>query len=113
MSDFQISSEAAGGRVVVRCRGELDLAAAPEAETYLEAIEREGATEIVLDLSGIEFLDSTGLRVVVAADARARRGGHRLLVVPGPEHVHRVFRIALLDQRLEFVDDARGDRDDA
>ena len=56
-----------------------------------------------LDL--ITFLDSTGLRLVLEADARARQAGRRLAIVPGPEVVHRVFLIAMLDKRLEFVDD--------
>src|ERR671915_135991 len=56
--------------------------------------------------SGLEFIDSTGLRIVIAADARARKEGRRLVVVAGPPSVHRVFRIALLDRRLEFVEDA-------
>jgi hypothetical protein len=42
--------------------------------------------------------------VVLAADGRARRDGRRLEVVQGPPQVHRVFRIALLDRRITFVD---------
>jgi anti-sigma B factor antagonist len=62
----------------------------------------------VLDLRGVRFLDSTGLRVILAADSRARRAGRRVQVIAGPEPVHRVFRIALLDQRLEFIDGDAG-----
>ena len=54
-------------------------------------------------------MDSTGLRVVLAADGRARRDGRRLEVIPGPPQVHRVFRIALLDRRIAFVDPPSAD----
>jgi hypothetical protein len=43
--------------------------------------------------------------MVLEADMRARREARRLVVIPGPDAVHRVFLIALLDKRLEFVDD--------
>ena len=48
-------------------------------------------------------MDSTGLRVMVSADARARDGSRRFVVVQGPETVHRVFRITGLDEHLEIV----------
>jgi anti-anti-sigma factor len=103
MTGFSISSEVRGGVATILMAGELDLVAAPEAERHLTEVEREGVSEVVLDLRSLEFLDSTGLRVVLSADSRARREGRRLTLVPGPESVHRVFRIALLDRRLEFV----------
>lgn len=103
MSAFSIGSEVRHGIATVVMAGELDLVAAPDAERHLTEIETRGVSELVLDLRALEFLDSTGLRVVLAADSRARREGRRLTLVPGPEPVHRVFRIALLDRRLEFV----------
>jgi anti-anti-sigma factor len=59
----------------------------------------------VLDLSGLSFLDSTGLRLVVTADQRARDEQRRLAVVRGSESVQRVFSITRLDEHLEMVDD--------
>jgi anti-anti-sigma factor len=61
---------------------------------------------VLLDLSKLTFLDSTGLRCVVRADERAREEGRRLVVVKGPEAVQRVFEITRLQERLELVDDA-------
>lgn len=103
MSGFAISSALNDDEAVVVLLGELDLASAPEVEAHLREIEPNVA-RIVLDLRGLLFMDSTGLRLVLTADSRARREGRRLLVIPGPESVHRVFRIALLDRRIEFVD---------
>jgi anti-sigma B factor antagonist len=92
-----------GDRVIVAFSGELDISRAEEVERELERIEQEGPTLLVFDLRGLEFLDSTGLRLLIGADSRARRDGRRVVIVPGPEKVHRVFRITLLDRRLEFA----------
>ena len=50
-------------------------------------------------------MDSTGLRAVVTADARARAQGRRLVIVRGPEAVHRIFSVTRLDERLHIIDD--------
>ena len=105
MSDFRAEASVSDGAATIRLEGELDLTSATEAEETLRRVEEEPATtNLRLDLRALRFLDSTGLRVILAADSRARRAGRRLTIVPGPEAVHRVFRIALLDGRLEFVD---------
>jgi anti-anti-sigma factor len=92
------------GQVRVILTGELDLSTADRVEQELEQVEADGPELITLDLRGLKFLDSTGLRVVLSADGRARKDDRRLEVVPGPPAVHRVFRIALLDRRITFVD---------
>lgn len=105
MIAFRTTTSRDGDVAFLRLEGELDLSSAPEAEATLTRLEEEDPpATLVLDLSGIRFLDSTGLRFILAADSRARRSGRRLQIVPGPEAVHRVFRIALLDGRLEFVE---------
>jgi anti-anti-sigma factor len=58
-----------------------------------------------LDLRKLNFMDSTGLRLLVQADARARESGHRLAIVRGPEAVHRVLEITGLDAKLDLIDD--------
>ncbi len=67
-------------------------------------MEDGGAETVVIDLSALSFLDSTGLRTIVTADQRARKTGRRLAIVKGPETVHRVFTITRLDERLDMVD---------
>jgi anti-anti-sigma factor len=49
-------------------------------------------------------MDSTGLRLLIAADTRARQQSRRLTIVKGPDAVQRVFRITRLEERLEIVD---------
>ncbi len=106
---FEVAADGTGDvrAVVVALEGDLDLASAADAEGRIQRAEGNGSpSRLVLDLRGVRFMDSTGLRVILAADSRARRAGRRLQLIRGPEAVHRVFRIALLDQRLEFVDPA-------
>jgi anti-anti-sigma factor len=98
------------GTVRVRFEGELDLTTVPNAEEFVSNIEREHAPDtLVLDLRDLRFLDSSGLRFILTVDARARKEGRRLRIVSGPEAVHRVFRIALLETRLEFVEEKEVD----
>jgi anti-anti-sigma factor len=85
--------------------GELDLASAEQLETQLKQLETSEPDVLVLDLRELEFMDSTGLRTVIAADARARERGGRLVVVRAPEEVDRVFRLTRMDQHLELVDE--------
>ncbi len=93
------------GGVQLALKGELDLSTIEKVEQELARVEADGHDLIVLDLSGLTFLDSTGLRTIVTADQRARRAGRRMVVRRGPDTVHRVFTITRLDERLEMVDD--------
>jgi anti-anti-sigma factor len=92
------------GMVRLALAGEFDLSNAAQVEDALKEIEQERPPLLVLDLRELTFMDSTGLRVMVSADARARDDSRRLAVVQGPEPVHRVFRITGLDDHLEMVE---------
>ena len=92
----------------ISLRGELDLSTTFKVERELQRVEGATPDLLVLDLSGLTFLDSTGLRLIVGADQRARRADRRLAIVKGPAAVHRVFSITKLDERLEMVDDGDG-----
>ena len=91
------------GVYVVAPYGELDLATAPEVQRELERAERSDAAEIVLDLGGLTFIDSTGIRMVLDADQRSRVDGDRLRLLPGRDQVHSVFALCGLVDRLPFV----------
>jgi anti-anti-sigma factor len=93
-----------GDVCVVGLRGELDLAGAPALEAELARVMRgSGLRAIVLDLSGLEFMDSSGLRAVVVADQRAAAARVRFALVRGGEPVHRVFDITRMTERLTWV----------
>jgi anti-anti-sigma factor len=92
------------GLVRLLLRGELDLSTVSKVEEELRKAEAAEPGLLVLDLSGLNFLDSTGLRLIVTADQRAREQGRRVAIVKGPETVQRVFSITRLDERLEMVE---------
>ena len=94
-----------GGRLRLALSGELDLYGAPALDDALVAAEGESWPLLVIDLSSLEFLDSSGLRLIVRAHARAQQSGRRVVVVNGPETVARVFSLTSLDRELEIVDD--------
>ena len=106
MEILEIETEDRDGLVHVALRGELDLSSVAKVQEELERIEKSSPSTVVLDLSKLSFLDSTGLRCLVTADERARQSGRRVVLVRGPASVHRVFTITRLEDRLEMVDDA-------
>ena len=103
MLDVKINEH--NGTAVVALNGELDISETADVEQKLKAVEERRPQAMVLDLRGLTFMDSSGLRVVLEADLRSRRAARRFALIPGPESVHRVFLIALLDKRLEFIED--------
>lgn len=105
MTDFQVSVSETDGVVFLSLAGELDLATAGRLESELRRIEGGGPPVLIIDLRQLRFIDSTGLRLIIGADARAREDGRRMALVPGPESVHKVFELALLDKRLEFIEE--------
>ena len=105
MSTLEVLQDPSGEDTTVRLSGELDISTATELQGLLEDLEvPDGPARIVIDLRGLKFMDSTGLRLLVTADLRLRRAGRELALIPGPEAVHRVFRLAMLEERLTFVD---------
>ena len=88
----------------VALSGDLDLSTAKRAEQAIEEAERGAPSLLIIDLRRLSFMDSTGLRVIVSADKRAKRSGRRAVIVQGPQAVRRVFEITRLDERLEIVD---------
>jgi anti-sigma B factor antagonist len=93
-----------GERVVLRLDGELDLASVPTLERALQDATLEPAVEIVLDLRGLEFIDSTGLRAILLHDKRSAEGGRRFALVRGPEQVQRLMRMTGVDEHLRIID---------
>jgi anti-sigma B factor antagonist len=104
VSSLEVVHESTDAGSTVRLSGELDISTANGLERVLTELGAPGGpARIVVDLSGLQFMDSTGLRLLVTADLRLRREGREMLLVPGPEAVHRVFRLALLEERLTFL----------
>ena len=104
---FSISISDRDGRAVVVIRGELDLATAPDLEAAIHGPLDDGQ-DVVVDLRELDFMDSTGLRVLVAAHARVEGTEQRFLIVrplPGAA-IERILAVAGVEQVLDVVDDA-------
>jgi anti-anti-sigma factor len=93
-----------GDTHLIALAGELDLAGADLFEGELQRVEDTDARRIVIDLRELEFIDSTGIRLIYMADARSRKDGDRLTIRRGPHKVHRLFVMTDLADRLPFVD---------
>ena len=105
MEILDVMSEDRDGLVRVALVGELDLSTVAKVQEELRRVEASAPATLVVDLSKLSFLDSTGLRCIVTADERARAEGRRIVIVRGPDAVQRVFAITRLEERLEMVDD--------
>jgi anti-sigma B factor antagonist len=103
---LDVRTEDRNGLVHMALVGELDLSSVAKVQEELRRIEADSPATLVVDLSKLSFLDSTGLRCIVTADERAREQGRRIVIVRGPDAVQRVFAITRLEERLEIVDDA-------
>ena len=104
MTILELETSEEEGLVRLALRGELDLSTVSKVEAELRRAEASEPSLLVLDLSELNFLDSTGLRLIVTTDQRARESGRRVAVVKGPDAVQRVFAITRLDERLEMLD---------
>jgi anti-sigma B factor antagonist len=90
---LEISSVLVDGSARVALQGELDLASARQMEEHLASLDEQAPSRVVVDLAGLAFIDSSGLRVLLLADARARERGYELVLLPGQEPVQRVFEM--------------------
>lgn len=104
---FDLGVDTAAERVTFVPRGELDLATAPEVEEQVLDALREGTRAVVLDLRELTFMDSTGVRTIVAAHQVAEQTGSDLRVVRPPREsaVSRVIEISGIDEALGLVDE--------
>jgi anti-sigma B factor antagonist len=103
VAPLTVDTRQQGETAVIALAGELDLAGAPSLERELGLVE---APALVVDLRGLEFMDSSGLRAIVVSAQRAQDAGRRFALIPGAAQVMRVFDITRMRERLDFVADA-------
>jgi anti-anti-sigma factor len=102
--DMQRAIEGATQLLVLS--GELDADACPTIEFELAQAEASDADRIVVDLSRVEFIDSTGIALLVAALRRSEQDSNRLRFVPSEsEDVRRLLELCGLDGHLPLVED--------
>ncbi len=99
---FKIDERDQEDGVVLALSGELDLAGAPELTTALNHAQAAGQT-LTVDLTDLEFIDSSGLGVLVRFNNAATAADYTYTVIAGPPQVHRAFVLSGLDQALPFA----------
>ena len=99
---FQICTTHSEGTAFVAIRGELDLATCPELEAVL-AQQASADHRVVLDLSELRFIDSSGIRVLLMASRRAQREGSELGLIRGQEPVMRTLALCGATDELPFI----------
>jgi anti-sigma B factor antagonist len=105
MTTLSLTTREEGEQVRIALSGELDLSSALTFDEEVRRAEERCPRTIVLDLRHLKFLDSTGLRLIMSAQARARKRGCRLAIVEGTDAVRRIFRLAGVERRLDLVQD--------
>lgn len=103
-SNFEVDLRDGNRAVVIGVSGELDLASSPGLEQELDRRMSSGAELVIVDLRQLEFMDSTGLSVLVRAHQRAVEAGQRFAVVRGPQQVQRLLTLTGVAERLTLVD---------
>jgi anti-anti-sigma factor len=93
------------GVIVVALSGELDAAAYDDVDVQIERIDAAAPEAFALDLRGLRFMDSSGVRIVIRQRERMTNRGGRFAVVRGSELVDRLFNLVGLDGVIELVDD--------
>jgi anti-anti-sigma factor len=99
---FTIEEHSEEGSYTLILRGQLDMAGAPALEGMSQQLCEAGAQEVVLDLSQLEFIDSSGLKAILECNAMFEEHRCDLTLVPGSPSVHRVFELTRLVDRLPF-----------
>jgi anti-anti-sigma factor len=97
------SSRQEDEHVVALC-GELDLGGLEAVQDEMRRVEQSDAGRIIVDLSGLEFMDSSGLRAMLQIHARSRTDGNRVVFLRGGPIVQRLFEITDTESRLPFLD---------
>jgi anti-sigma B factor antagonist len=102
--DLTVRSERVDGGWVVRLAGELDLSSYAELDAEFRRVQVTGVPRIVIDLSGLGFLDSTGIRLLLEAHRRAGANGHRIRVTGAAGQVEQMLELTGVGERLRVAD---------
>lgn len=103
-TDFSVEERRQGAAAILVVSGELDLRTSPELERRLGQAFDAGVELVILDLRQIEFMDSTGLRVLLSSHQRAQESGRRFALVRGADQVERVLTLTGVRDLLTVVD---------
>jgi anti-sigma B factor antagonist len=103
--DLRLEDDCHGTRHRLSLNGDLHLATVDKLLEAVEGLSSAGATEVLLDLRTLTFMDSTGLAALLGCRALCREGC-TFALTPGPPHIQRVFEITGLDAQFVFAEPA-------
>jgi stage II sporulation protein AA (anti-sigma F factor antagonist) len=103
-SQFRLEVRSEGHATVIVVRGELDLASGPELEAELGRLPEPPPELLVVDLRHLDFMDSTGLSILVKAHQRAVEEGREFGLVRGTPQVQRLLELTGVSERLPMAD---------
>jgi anti-sigma B factor antagonist len=103
-SHFRVEVHSENQATVIAVSGELDLASSPALQEELDRVAASDSELLIIDLRELDFMDSTGLSVLVRAHQRAEEQGRRLAMVKGPQQVQRLLNLTGVADRLTLVD---------
>jgi anti-sigma B factor antagonist len=103
-NQFRVEVRTDDGAAVIAVSGELDLASGPELEAELDQFRGPDTRLVVIDLRQLEFMDSTGLSILVRAHQRLAAEGCEVGLVRGSQQVQRLLDLTGVAERLRLVD---------
>ena len=103
LDSLAIVAHEAGATVSIQLHGECDLAALPAIRQAISEALDAGPECIVLDLSRLRFIDSSGLHATIELSNRSAAQKTRLVIIPGPPTVQRIFEISGVLDKLPFI----------
>jgi anti-sigma B factor antagonist len=103
-SEFAVKTHITGHSAVVAVDGELDLLSCPSLENAIDQLAESDVDLVIIDLRGVEFMDSTGPHLLVRTQNRTHESGRRFALVRGRKQVQRLFDLTGLADSLTIVD---------
>ncbi len=100
--ELALTHRSEGGVSVLGVEGEVDVSSAPQLQRELSALQEAGARSVIVDLTAVGFLDSTGLGALVAARAVAAEAGGTIALVCDQERILKLFTITGLDGAFDI-----------
>lgn len=102
--DLRLEDSVHGEATVVAVAGELDALSAPQLDAHLTGLWADRPNYLVVDLSGVEFLDSTGLGVLIKSLTHLRENGAEMALVANTPRVTKVLTITGMDSVMTVAD---------
>ena len=100
---LRIDIRTEAGRAVLSLDGELDMANAPLFQSALDDAQLASVSTVVFDLQQLQFIDSTGLRIILATRERCRERGQEFAITPGSDQVQRLLSVTGVGEHLRTV----------